>query len=301
MLLEEFGASLRSLRQSRGLQLEDVARHIKLPERTLASIEEGREKDLPHTVYAKGFIRTYAKFLGMPDEEISTALNAVFPVDESEEMAPPITLIKHRRRGSGRLGTIFILLLLAALAIGGWYVYTNVIYKNTEQPAVPVTTSRSSDSAAPSAESYDDFVLSESSQNSSSHDEMHNQANSQADNVGQDNHAVADTSDVEGPVFFDSDANVGGSDTGNAVEADKKHRVVVTATEECWLKAKTDSGDERQFNLPKNQSSVFTFDKSLKLRLGNAAGVKIRYNGRDFPVPDGPGNTRDLFFPPKDS
>ena len=111
MQFEELGASLQLLRQSKGLQLDDIARNIKLSERTLTSIEAGRVDDLPHAVYAKGFVRTYAKYLGMPEEELNAALQAAFPVDENEVNAPPVALFKPQRK-SNKLGTFVLLIFL---------------------------------------------------------------------------------------------------------------------------------------------------------------------------------------------
>lgn len=334
VLFEELGARLHALRQSKGLELADAARHIKLSERTLLSIEKGRQDDLPHTVYAKGFVRTYARFLGMPENEIVETLSAVFPPEEEEYVAP-VVIMKPPRKGSP-IGTIVILLLLAILAVGGWYVYSNMISKGSEeQPAAPsAVTSGISGTPAPvtpadpesearanlanlDSRSSPEAVYPAGAVENNSSGQTNNQTSNQpavsepaststsVSNTQPATAGNAGNSDVDGPIYFESgrgltgDGSAGQTQTASSSSA-KKHRVVVTATEECWIKATTDSGDERPFNLPKNQSSVFTFDEFLKLRLGNASGVKVRYNGRDFPIPAGGGNTRDLVFPPKD-
>lgn len=312
MQFEELGASLQSLRRLKGLELDDIARNIKLSVRTLTSIEAGKTDELPHTVYAKGFVRTYAKYLGMPEEELNAALLEAFPVDENEVNAPPVALYTQQRKSS-KLGTIIVLFFLALLALGAWYVYSNVISKNQDPPAAPATNT-SSQSTAPAQANSSTMLAGQDNPASNSTQSLLEKnfgagatleasptdgaiSAEAANPEPTDNIPVANNSDVEGAVFFDSSAQ--DQSTGGRA-AVKKFRVVVTATQECWLKATTDSGDERQFNLPKNQSSVFTFDKFLKLRLGNAAGVKIRYNGRDFPIPADRGNTRDLVFPPPD-
>ena len=312
MQFEELGASLQLLRQSKGLQLDDIARNIKLSERTLTSIEAGRVDDLPHAVYAKGFVRTYAKYLGMPEEELNAALQAAFPVDENEVNAPPVALFKPQRK-SNKLGTFVLLIFLALLAVGAWYIYSNVISKNQDTPAAPATNTSSGSSvpaentfpatfgqqASPAANSTQSLLEKNFGADATLDGALKEDSNSTAAVSTElaDNALEVGNNDVDGPVFFDSSAQDQNSAGRAAV---KKYRVVVTATQECWLRATTDTGDERQFNLPKNQSSVFTFDKFLKLRLGNVAGVKIRYNGRDFPIPPDRGNTRDLVFPPSD-
>jgi len=73
----EIGASLREARETRGLTLDDVQKALRFRERYLVALEEERWEQLPGgDAYAKGFLRTYAEFLG---------LNGTLYVDEYNE------------------------------------------------------------------------------------------------------------------------------------------------------------------------------------------------------------------------
>ena len=52
------------------------------------------------------------------------------------------------------------------------------------------------------------------------------------------------------------------------------HKVIITATEECWVHSNADHTDTRQFSLRKGDTFALTFSKSLELKLGNAGGKK---------------------------
>lgn len=58
------GARLRAAREARGLSLEEVAARTRVPARHLAAIEEGAG-DLPAAAYAAGFVRAYARLVGL--------------------------------------------------------------------------------------------------------------------------------------------------------------------------------------------------------------------------------------------
>ncbi|MDE5878919.1 MAG: helix-turn-helix domain-containing protein, partial [Desulfovibrio sp.] len=77
MNFDELGAALRAEREKRGLRIEDAADHLKISARHLRALEEGDAAALPHPAYARGFIRSYAAYLGMSPEEIHNALNGV--------------------------------------------------------------------------------------------------------------------------------------------------------------------------------------------------------------------------------
>jgi len=61
------GAELRDTRQSLGLGIDDVAASLKIRRVYLEAIEEGRVRDLPAPAYAIGFVRTYARALGLDE------------------------------------------------------------------------------------------------------------------------------------------------------------------------------------------------------------------------------------------
>jgi hypothetical protein len=59
---------LRSARESRGLDRIRIERDTRIRERYLSALERGAYDELPGDVYARGFLRSYAKYLGLdPD------------------------------------------------------------------------------------------------------------------------------------------------------------------------------------------------------------------------------------------
>ncbi|MDE5879403.1 MAG: DUF4115 domain-containing protein, partial [Desulfovibrio sp.] len=79
-----------------------------------------------------------------------------------------------------------------------------------------------------------------------------------------------------------------------------QHKVIITATEECWIHSNADKTDTRQFSLRKGDTFALTFARSLELKLGNAGGVRIRYDGQNMPPAGQSGQVRTLTFPPHD-
>ena len=75
------GASLREARELRGLSPEDVQKSLRIRGRYLTALEDEHWELLPGDAYTKGFLRTYAEFLG---------LNGTLYIDEyKERIAPP--------------------------------------------------------------------------------------------------------------------------------------------------------------------------------------------------------------------
>ncbi|HEY8613628.1 MAG TPA: RodZ domain-containing protein, partial [Roseomonas sp.] len=65
------GEELRDARIALGATLEEVADTLRINRRYLAALEEGRSRDLPGQVYALGFVRSYARALGLDADDLA--------------------------------------------------------------------------------------------------------------------------------------------------------------------------------------------------------------------------------------
>jgi len=73
------GAQLRQARERRDLSLDEVATKTRVQRRYLQALEEGTVDKLPEPVYARGFLKKYADFLGLDSAGIA---ERYFPMAE---------------------------------------------------------------------------------------------------------------------------------------------------------------------------------------------------------------------------
>jgi cytoskeletal protein RodZ len=102
-----FGAFLREQRLFRGISLEEIATSSKIPLYRLQALEEGRWDLFPAPVYLIGAIRSYAKTLGMIEEDVILRL---------KEMVPNATTYKLPQAHSRPKRRNFLLLFLLLLS-----------------------------------------------------------------------------------------------------------------------------------------------------------------------------------------
>ncbi len=67
---ERLGRSLRDKRDDKGMSLDEIARTTKIPKTSLQHIEAGRFDSLPGDVFARGFLRSYARCVDMDGDEV---------------------------------------------------------------------------------------------------------------------------------------------------------------------------------------------------------------------------------------
>jgi cytoskeleton protein RodZ len=68
--MSTLGERLRVAREQQGISLSQAAAETRILQRYLVALEEGDYANLPGDVYARGFVRSYAKLLDLPIEEL---------------------------------------------------------------------------------------------------------------------------------------------------------------------------------------------------------------------------------------
>lgn len=83
MSLEDFGAGLRAKREEQGLSLTEVSEQTRIHVRHLRAIESGEIASLPGHVYARAFVKHYARILSLdPVETVNEFDTVVARIDE---------------------------------------------------------------------------------------------------------------------------------------------------------------------------------------------------------------------------
>lgn len=115
--MESIGQWLRREREIRQISLEELAQTTRIPLKMLNRLEEDRHDELPGEVFARGFVSSYAKTVGIPEREVLERWTAHrTPI---EPVAAPISAINPPERGR-RFGialALVILLILFTLAL----------------------------------------------------------------------------------------------------------------------------------------------------------------------------------------
>jgi cytoskeleton protein RodZ len=114
------GEELRDARVALGLSLEDIAASLRIRRPYLVALEEGRVHDLPAPAYAVGFVRTYARALGLDEDEVVRRFReASGPVVQRKtDLVFPEPVPEH---GLPAGAVILVGAMLAVGAYAGWY------------------------------------------------------------------------------------------------------------------------------------------------------------------------------------
>jgi cytoskeleton protein RodZ len=70
--MASFGERLKREREMRGVSLEEIAESTKIGKRNLLALETEEFNKLPGGIFNKGFVRAYAKYLGLDEDQAVT-------------------------------------------------------------------------------------------------------------------------------------------------------------------------------------------------------------------------------------
>ena len=149
----EIGNSLREARYRQQLELTEVEQATKIRARYLRALEEESFDVLPAQTYIKGFLRTYADFLGLDGQLYVDEYNSRYGVGEDEPREPVVarrSVSQQRHRRLERRGVLIALAgigVLFAIVIAAWKSSDN--NKTSLPPSLPTTNAKPTKPTAP--------------------------------------------------------------------------------------------------------------------------------------------------------
>jgi len=125
--MDSIGDTLRLEREKRGLSVQEAHDATKIAIQSITALEEDRFESFPNRVYARAFLRDYSNFLGLDSAELLEAYE--------EKWNPSVDADATAKRPGGSawraIGySLLVVLILAALAAGGYYALYNVRHKH---------------------------------------------------------------------------------------------------------------------------------------------------------------------------
>jgi len=135
----EIGGSLREARLKRGLSPADVQKAIRIRDRYLQALEEERWELLPGDAYVKGFLRTYADYLGLDGSLYVDEYNSRYARYDEPTLVPERFERRRRTGGTGFLRPLVVVAVLVAVvaAVAAWQLSGS---SDNKQGAPPTTT-----------------------------------------------------------------------------------------------------------------------------------------------------------------
>ncbi|QXQ17889.1 RodZ domain-containing protein [Pseudomonas tolaasii] len=294
------GETLRQARESNGWSLAEVALKLNLTATSLANLEAGAFDKLPGHTFARGYIRAYAKLLGIDQAVLVQEFDQFTGTDSQGSNVHGLGRIEEPVRVSHTILRIVSLLLLIAV-IGGGFVWWQ---DQTTQRAKDLTSNAMEHVEVESADGTTQIhPLDEPEDQAVAEGQAAPQATATAEQPATEANpapaavpapaapanpaapvAHAPAAPVQTPAPAAPAAPVVSAPTTPALIAGDGH-IQITFIADCWTQV-TDGNGKVLFSGLKRKGD--TLDQGgkppLTLRLGFARGAQVAYNGQPVDV-----------------
>jgi cytoskeleton protein RodZ len=288
--MSSIGEALRRERQKRNLPLDQVSRELKISTRFLEAIEQENFDRLPGGVFAKSFVRQYARMLDLDEDEAAAEVQRTLApsslpefanpaatkptAPQTVEFAPRVASISSRPFASGSwlpaLALVVVVMLGCSLVYGLWQ-------RDRRQASAPprhrAVTPQASNPAPQLPAAPPEAAA----------------ATQQPAAATEQPAALSAASDAA-PA-----AQAPAVSTPSPLQPSGAVKVEIKASDEpVWVLARTDGKFAFSGTLEPNQTRTVDADGVVLLRLGNAGAVAITVNGKPVPVIGPKGQVRTV-------
>ena len=261
------GQVLETTRKERGLTLEEVEHATKIRKRYLVGLEREDFGALPDAVYAQGFLKTYANYLGLDGEELSREFRdrrkprrergISYGAPKKSEFDRPLInpgelgTARRRRSISGTtILTLVVALLALAAVVGGLYYVGRGVQISGENPAP----------SSPSEEQAADASRPEAGEEAAK------------EKGGEEEEAAP------GEAGGSQDAGTGDAEP----QPDSLTVEVSVEGSPSWLSVLADGTLAYEQIAQPGFSQTFEAQREISIRTGNAGAVGVEVNGQDL-------------------
>jgi cytoskeleton protein RodZ len=297
-----FGDRLKKEREQRSITLDDISLTTKIGTRMLRALEEEKFDQLPGGIFNKGFVRAYARHVGLDEEQ--TLADYMEALGESQmpaspeahvaakpEPTPESRPVAHAGAGSPASeipwGMLALLLMLVVLAFASWSYYHRPpqIEKSTNAPAPTGETSvpaGSTPSPAPTPQSTAPSL----------------ERTAPASNDGKAPSTPIPTTEKTAPSSPVSQAALHGS---QAIPPGASGTFTVLLkgnndAEPCWVSIVADGQPPVEVTLVAPEQKVVQARNEIVVKAGSMGAIDVFFNGERLPRMGDYGVVRTLTF-----
>lgn len=271
------GQKLKEAREAAKLSVEDVARELRMTATKVRDLEADDYDKLHSDTFVRGYLRTYAKLLGLDSAALLDAYLATRRAqgwDESSEESPIQASIPQPTKPLWRFAILIVILLAGLWALSVWFL------DNRQEPlpdaalSAPLTDTGMPPPAteqpqvAPDEEPIEAPSQMDASATEPGREELEpNEPSEQAPSPEVE--ALASTGvDSQRPAYTDPEV---------------LDQLVMEFSEECWVEVVDARGDVLQTNLLQaGRVLSLSGEAPFSVKLGNAEAVTLSLNGEPY-------------------
>jgi cytoskeleton protein RodZ len=293
--MDSIGDFFKQVRETKGLTVDEVASKTRIRTDFVKALEEGNFAKLPDQVFARGFVRSYARSLGLDEEDaihrfIQSAGAFYEKQDERERLKVRQAEEERKRRANRKAVAVAIGIAILTLVILLSREQSSLLVRRTSQTEPPSTTGK----RLPPPESGkveipvrpESEVPTGAAKTKTADLPPPPSSTARADaNTGRSSGATTVTpvqpqAAMPAVPSIGSESAIGPLSLETPANAEEPLILDLEATELSWVVIQVDGGSPQEALLRPGEKAKWKGQDQFTLTLGNAGGVKAELNGK---------------------
>ena len=272
--MEPLGEYLKQARKKKRLSLEQITSQTRIQEHHLQALESEDFANLPAKVFAKGFVRSYAKALGLDEEEAIQCFletSGTFYEQHQPEQPQPHVQVKLEAAHRQSMNWNLVVVVLVVIAAGA------VWYGLPKQEDTPIDLSEPEISSSVETTQEPIPPLSDPQESIAPATPVDPAPTPPSSPISVP--ALPAPNPIKTPPIEPIPPTSSPAPPAVEITADASHTLEIEATQLTWVVVQSDKQAPNEALLQPGQRKTWKANKQFLLTLGNAAGVAIRLNG----------------------
>ncbi|KAF0808677.1 hypothetical protein A167_02525 [Alcanivorax sp. S71-1-4] len=268
------GARLRTERKRQNLSEQDVSARLHLSMTYLKALESDDYERLPQAAFVKGYVRNYARLLGLPAEDLVRDFQTLVQDRGDDKLVSPVHMV-IRERGPGWLWPAVVIAVAVVIGLGWWGTRGMGLPDDLPGLSAPQATLPSLPGSADEEDAASPASLPQ-----------------EPVNVEAPSEALPEESDTGAPGVSAPDAPTVGAPPAGPTELAMNEPAPLDVLQvsfggNCWVQV-TDAAGEEIYQGQQRSGSQLALEGEAPFRvtLGNAAAVTVlQFNGETQSLP----------------
>jgi cytoskeleton protein RodZ len=308
--MKELADYLKSERLSRGLTLREMSERVRVSVSMLQTLEEGNYEKIGTDLLIRSFIRNYCTALGIDSEPLlEKYASEIRAYDQQDESIQRYGRWSKAIRKKSRIGIFSVLLVGIAVlgaVYGGVWFWKSKEYSDTSQSLrksgysqqdLPSDLPDKSGQAIESSTKSDVLPEADRGVRSSSETSGYKAERTQ---TGAATAKPQETAPAGLPAMGPRPGDIlpkSAEKSANAAQVGSKHQFSVEASQKTWIQVTTDDKNTQNAMLEPGDKREWEAGNTMKIVVGNAGGIRMKWDGRPVEVPAKSGSVLRFSLP----
>lgn len=268
------GPFLKKSREIQGLSLDQVASLTRIQSKFLQALEDEDFQSLPEQVFTRGFVRTYARSLGVDEEDtlrrFSESSNEFYHRGQQAQNQANLQ-VQQEQRGKLNRNLVIIVTIVILVALGF------LLPRQQESAAPDIPNSKTPSTITPPASASADSIENE-------HETVAEPAPTPSVTKKDAEELASDTEETPPPPQVEvlvqkPIQEIPEPPPATTPISTDPIRLEIEATQLTWVVVQSDTDSPKEALLQPAQKGTWEAQQQFTLTLGNAAGVTVSLNG----------------------